>query len=297
MTDKLTSVRPLLLVPAAVLLALAPSAPASAQSPTPQQAQALVAQALSQELRMAQDSSHPMRYRLRKASPRLATTKDIVETSQGFVARLIALNDRPLSPADEQNEQARLDALLANPSLQRHRKQGEDADQAIVLKLLRMLPQAFLYQYTGLGAGPAGPVQKFNFWPNPHFNPPDLETQALTAMTGQLWVDAAQDRVVRLEGHLQQDTNYGWGLLGKLDKGGWVLLEQADVGSHQWRIVHVQLRMNLRILIKNKSFDTDETMSQYQPVPPGIDYRQAIQMLRTAPPAVAQLNPRGVLAR
>jgi hypothetical protein len=288
MTDKLTSVRRLVIAPV-LLLALAPSVAASAQSLAPQQAQAMVSQALDQELRMAQDTTHPMRYRLRKSSPRLATTKDIVETSQGFVARLIAVNDRPLSPIDEQHEQGRLDALLSDPTLQRHRKQGEDADQAIVLKLLRMLPQAFLYQYAGLGAGSAGPVQKFNFWPNPRFNPPDLETQALTAMTGQLWVDAAEGRVVRLEGHLQQDTNYGWGLLGKLDKGGWVLLEQADVGSHQWRITHVKLQMNLRILVKNKSFDTDETMSSFQPVPAGIDYRQAIQLLRTTPP-VTQLS-------
>lgn len=277
------------IVLAALLLACVLPA-ARAQSLSPQQAQDLVARALNQELRTAQDTSHPMRYVLRRASPRLATTKDIVETGQGFVARLVAINDRPLSPADEQHEQARLSALLADPSLQSHRKHGEDQDEAIVLKLLRMLPRAFLYQYDGLGAGPAGPVQKFNFWPNPRFNPPDLETQALTAMTGQLWVDAAQGRVVRLEGHLQQDTNYGWGLLGKLDKGGWVLLEQADVGGQQWRIVHVRLQMNLRILFKNKSFDTDETMTRYQPVPAGIDYQQAIQMLRSTPDTVAELH-------
>jgi hypothetical protein len=47
--------------------------------------------------------------------------------------------------------------------------------------------------------------------------------------------------------------------------------------------------MNLRILVKNKSFDTDETMSSFQPVPAGIDYRQAIQLLRTTPP-VTQLS-------
>jgi len=39
--------------------------------------------------------------------------------------------------------------------------------------------------------------------------------------------------------------------------------------------------MNLRVLFKNKSFDTTEEMTQYAPVPLGIDYRQAIQMLRS----------------
>jgi hypothetical protein len=38
--------------------------------------------------------------------------------------------------------------------------------------------------------------------------------------------------------------------------------------------------MDLRILFKTKNIDTTEEMSGYAPVPAGIDYRQAIQMLR-----------------
>ena len=64
--------------------------------------------------------------------------------------------------------------------------------------------------------------------------------------------------MTRLEGHLQQDTDYGWGILGKLNKGGWVVLEQADVGARQWRIVRFQMEMNLRILFKTKRLDTTE---------------------------------------
>jgi len=262
--------------------------PLAATALVPTQAQALVKRALATELRVSQDASHPMRYRLRKSSPRLTSAKEIVETRDGDVARLIAINDRPLSHADEQREQARLDALFSDPGRQRHRKQSEEADTGIVLKLLRMLPQAFLYEYAGAGQGPSGKVEKFRFRPNPSFNPPDLETQALTAMTGELWIDASQERVTRLEGHLQQDTTYGWGILGKLDKGGWIVIEQDDIGGRQWRIARFQMKMNLRILFKTKNFDTVEEMTQYAPVPPGLGYRQAIQMLRSAPENRAQ---------
>ena len=254
-----------------------------AASLTPTQAQALVARALDAEVRSARDMSHPMRYRLRKSSPRLTTTKELAETRDGDVARLIAINDQPLSQTVEQQEQARLDALLSDPSRQRHRKQSEESDTGIVLKLLRMLPQAFTYEYEGVGQGPAGAVEKFRFHPNPAFSPPDMETQALTALSGELWIDAAQERVTRLEGHLQQDTNYGWGILGKLDKGGWIVLEQANVGAGQWRISRFQIKMELRILFKTKSFDSVQEMTQYAPIPANLDYRQAIQMLRGGP--------------
>ena len=252
---------------------------------TPTQAQALVARALATEARTAQDLSHPMRYRLRKSSPRLTSTKEIAETRDGDVARLGAINDHPLSPDDELREEARLDALLSDPARQRHRKQSEESDTGMVLKLLRMLPQAFTYEYEGADA--FGKVEKFRFHPNPSFSPPDLETQALTAMVGELWIDAAEERVTRLEGHLQQDTNYGLGILGKLDKGGWIVLEQADVGTGQWRIARFQIKMSLRILFKTKDFDSVQEMSQYTPVSASLDYRQAIQMLRGGPERVA----------
>jgi hypothetical protein len=253
---------------------------------TPAQAQALVQRALATESRDAQDVdhlNHPMRYRLRRSSPRLTSTKEIIETRDGFVARLLTVNDQPLSQADEQKERARLDGLLNDPRRQQHRKQSEEQDTGIILKVLHMLPQAFTYEYAGPGQGSSGKVEKYRFRPNPRFSPPDLETQALTAMTGEVWVDAAQERVTRLEGHLQQDTNYGWGILGRLDKGGWIVLDQADVSGRQWRIVRFQMKMNLRVLFKNKYFDTMQEMTQYAPVPAGLDYRQAIQMLRSSP--------------
>jgi hypothetical protein len=249
----------------------------------PAQAQALVGRALATESRVAQElgrDSHPMRYRLRKVSPRLTSTKEIAETIDGDVARLIEIGDRPLSPEDEQREQARLDALLSDPSLQQHRKLREDSDTERALKVLRVLPTAFVYQYAGTGAAATGAVVKYTFKTNPQFHPPDLETQVLTAMAGELWIDPVQERVVRLAGSLQQDKDFGWGILGQLDKGGWIEIEQADVGGHQWRIVHLKLVMNGRVLFKTKNSDTVQDYSHFAPLPVGMSYKQAIQMLR-----------------
>ena len=272
----------LCLLTALVLVAVEPGdgAQASAVALTPEQAQALVGRTLATELRLAVDPGHPMSYILRKTSPRLTSTKAIVETRDGDVARLLSIDDRPLGQADEQKEETRLDTLAGDPNLQKHRQQSEDSDMKIVLKLLRMLPDAFLYQYAGTTQGAGGMVEKFTFKPNPKFDPPDYETQALTALSGEIWIDPQQERVTRLEGHLLQDTDYGWGILGKLNKGGWVVIEQADVGNKQWRIVHVQMQMTMRILIKTKIFDTNELLTRYLPGPAGMDYRSGILMLK-----------------
>ncbi len=259
--------------------------PGAANQLSAAQGQALVARALANEYAAARDVSHPMRYELEKTSPRLNTTKKICETRDGDVARLVAVNGKPLSAVDEQKEEARLAELLTDPGRQKRRKLGEDDDQARVLKVLRALPTAFVYQDAGPGEGPSDKpgdnrIEKFTFKPNPGFSPPDLETQILTQMSGEIWIDPARLRVVRLEGHLQRDVDFGWGILGRLNQGGWIVIEQADVGGGQWRTVHFQMKMSGRVVWKTRVFDTTEDETGYEPVPAGLGYQKAIEMLR-----------------
>ena len=268
------------------------SVPSSVPNPvsgalSPAQAQLLINRALANELRAAQDSMHPMSYTLHKITPHLTITKQIVETKDGDVARLTSQFDKPLSVAAEQQEETRLDTLLSNPGMQHHRKLSEDADTARALKVLRALPYAFYYQYAGPTDSPLGKVEEFTFKPNPNFSAPDLETQALTEMSGEVLVDAAQERVTRLDARLDQDVDFGWGILGRLNKGGWIRIDQADVGGNRWRIVHFKMQMRGRVVFKTRVFDTSEDESGFTPVPQGTSYRQAIQMLRVGVPKTA----------
>jgi hypothetical protein len=266
---------------AILLVLLAGSVSGTRASDTLPGDNATVMQALEAELRAAQDADHPMEYRLRKSTPRLTSTKEIIETRDGAVARLVMINDAAPSPSDREKDDARLEALLADPSRQRKRKQNEQDDTGRVLKALRALPKAFLYQYVSSESKGPVRIEHYVFRPNPKFTSSDLELEVLTAMAGELSVDTTHQRVVRLEGHLQQDVDIGWGLLGRLNKGGSIVIEQADVGQGQWRIVHFQMEMNGRVLFKARIFDTTEEQTQFVPVPVGMTYQQAIQMLRS----------------
>ena len=254
--------------------------PAASNAPvlTDAEAQTLLDRALANELHAAQDTSHPMRYQLRKSSPHGITTKEIFETRDGEVARLLAVNGQPLSPADEQHEQARLSDLLGNPGKQRHRKLAEDADAGRALLVLRALPTAFTYQYAGEDA--MGSVEKFTFRPNPDFSPPNLETQVLTQMAGEICIDPAHERVTHLKGSLQQSVDFGWGILGRLNKGGWIVIDQADVGAGLWRTVHFQMQMSGRVVFKTRVFDTTEDERGFAPLPASLSYQKAIETMR-----------------
>lgn len=261
------------------IVALLPAQAAPPVPASPSEAQAYVGHALGNELHAAQDTGFLMRYRLRKSTPRLTSTREIYETKSGFVARLLSINGEPLNTAAERKEEARLKELAGDPARQHHRKQEEDADRDRAVKMLRVIPVAFLFSYSGKAQEPAGTVEKFSFRPNPSYSPPDLETQVLSGMAGEIWIDPSQDRVVRLEGHLERDVDFGWGILGRLNKGGWIVMQQAEVLPGQWRMVRMQMAMTGRVLFRTKRFDVTQEQSQFSALPANIGYREAIEKL------------------
>jgi hypothetical protein len=272
------------------VLSPSPAIPAAPARPgqTPEAAQVAVDQALARELNAAGDTNHPMRYLLRKSSPRLSTTKEIMETREGAVSRLLEVNGQPLDLASAQKEDARLAALYSDPGRQSRRKKGEDADRERVLKVLRAFPSAFIFEDAGPGA--AGKVERYTFTPNRNFSPPDLETQVLAGFGGEIWIDQQSGRVTHLEAHLQRDIDFMWGILGRLNKGGWITIDQAEVGGGQWRIVKFQMSMSGRVFFKTRVFDTTEEQSEFAPLSSKFGYRDAIEKLRSQPEQSRQAN-------
>lgn len=221
-----------------------------------------------------------VRFRLSKTDSKGSTLKEIVETTDGDVARLIEKNGHPLTPEEEQTELHRLQQLLDNPEIQAHRHKKEQEDSSRGNEMVRMLPDAFLYTYEGMVEGPSGPCYRFSFKPNPSFVPPDREGEVYHGMVGELWVDQAQLRLARIDAHLIDDVNFGWGVIGKLYKGGSILVEDADVGLHHWETIQMKLNLHGKILlIKSMDFSTTEISTDFQQVPADTNYKDAIRML------------------
>lgn len=258
---------------------------AAAQSPTPEAVAAnpvdLVRRAAHNELN-ASNGGHPFRYKLHKIDDGRITTKEIVETKDGDVARLIATQDEPLSSEANQAELNRLNNLMEHPELQerRHKREQEDSNRAN--EMIRLLPDAFLYHFEGMVNGPNGPCYRLTFKPNPNFDPPDRQAEVYHGMAGELWIDQAQERMVKLDAHLIDDVEFGWGILGKLYKGGSIQVDQADVGEHHWETTHLKLNLHGKALFfKTLDFETTEDASDFAPVPPQINYKDAIKLLES----------------
>jgi hypothetical protein len=258
------------------LLTLTP--PTHAQ---PEDAVALVRRAI-QNREVAAKTHRPLRYHLRKTSDHRDTTKDIIETGQGDVARLIAINNQPLTPEANQAELDRLNTLANHPEIQEHRHQREQKDADRVNRLMRLLPDAFLYRDQGTAPCPSGAAtcHHLTFSPNPAFEPPDVEANIFRGLAGDLWIDQAQERLTRLDAHVIANVDFGWGLLGKLDKGGTIQLEQSDIANHDWQLTTLKLNLKGKaLMLKSLDIQLTEQATHFSPAPEGTDYHKAIQLL------------------
>ncbi len=230
------------------------------------------------------------RYRQHKVDPKGSVVKEIVETKDGDVARLIEKDGKPLPPEEEQAEINRLNNLLAHPEIQEHRHKKEQEDSARGDEMVRMLPDAFLFTLDGMVEGPNGPCYRLKFRPNPAFTPPDREGEVYHGMVGELWVDQAQLRLVKIDAHLISDVNFGWGVLGRLYMGGSILVENADVGLHHWETVHMKLQWQGKLLMmKSVDYSTTEDFSGFEVQPQELGYQEAIRLLQNGTAEAGQV--------
>ena len=229
---------------------------------------------------LAPGVGRPVRFKLHKRDDGKITTKEIVETKDGDVARLVAINDKPLPPDAQRSEIDRLNNLLAHPEIQEHRHKKEQEDSNRENEMIRLLPDGFLYHFEGMVEGPNGPAFRLSFRPNPNFQPPDREAEVYHGMAGELWIDQREERIVKLDAHLIDDVNFGWGILGRLYKGGSILVEQKDVGDGHWEGTHMKLNLHGKaLMVKSLSFETTEDGSDFEPVPPQWSYKDAVHLL------------------
>lgn len=202
-----------------------------------------------------------------------------IETKEGPVHRLLAIDDAPLNPLQQDQEAVR-QAQLRDPGQQLAIKKQNDADERRLEAFVRLLLGAFLFRYDGWD----GAYVRLSFWPDPAFVPPTMESKALQSMAGTILVDPQQKRLAHIDGHLLENVDFGFGLLGRLAKGGTFEIERTQVSSSHWKTHLLDINVSGRMLLfKTISKQQHETRSDFEPVSSDLDLKQAEQLLRSRP--------------
>lgn len=223
-------------------------------------------------------------------TPQGTRLEDQIETAEGPIARLTMSNGRPLSAEAERQEQERLNQLLASPQKQARHLQQYDEDEKRIGRILALLPDAFLFQYDGQENG----CYRLRFRPNPNYLAHSIEARIFHAMSGTLWVDARYKRLARLDGHVEENVDFGYGILGRLYKGGWFQLQRVQVSPTDWKTSRLEVHMCGRaLLVKSFARETSMVRGGFTPVPAGMSLAQGMAFLDRMESSTEARNPSG----
>ncbi|MEO8737405.1 MAG: hypothetical protein ABI380_12815 [Edaphobacter sp.] len=238
-----------------------------------QDAKSLVEKAVHSELAADQNDRSLWRYRDEQRDANKVSV--VVNTHQGSAKRLIEKNGQPLTEAETQAEDARLQNFINDSSKLAKQKKDAANDDKNATALLRMLPEAFIWTAKSHDAE----TLTLHFEPDPNFSAPDMQSRVLSAMNGDMQVNEKQQRIQSISGRLTRDVTFGYGLFGRLREGGTFHVIRREVAPTIWEITETHVHIEGKaLLFKNIGQQQDEVQTDFTPVPAGTTLEQAIEL-------------------
>jgi hypothetical protein len=243
--------------------------------------------AAKNELEALHHTNSYLRYRTHTVSEKGDVVRDVVESKDGTVARLIMRDGKPLTEEQDQSERERLNDMIASPSTYLRHVRNSESDRKMADKLVPLMPDAMIYIYTPgqpkSGKNGGAPEVVLDYKPNPKFNPPSTEAEALTGLEGRVWIDAKSHCLVRMEGTISRGVNFGWGMLAHIYPGGMLVLDQTSLEENRWIFTYFSMKLSVRaLMLKTVNVHTESTASDFQKLGP-MSYQDAIRMMLSTP--------------
>ena len=105
----------------------------------------------------------------------------------------------------------------------------------------------------------------------------------LTGLHGHLLIDATENRIAEIDGTLQKEVEFGWGILGHLSPGGRFLVQQCKLGDQHWEVSHMELAFTGKVLfVKKLSIHSNDTFTDFHPVPSNLTFAEGVELLKKA---------------
>jgi len=186
--------------------------------------------------------------------------------------QVIAINDRPLSPGEQAEEENKLRAEISKrgheSDRERHKRiarflRERDQDHA----MLREMVDAFDFRPAGEATLEGRNCWVFDAQPKPGYQPKTHETKVLSGMKGKLWVDKSQYQWVRVEAEVMRPVSL-YGVIAKIGPGTHFFLEQGPVAGNLWLPTRFSVSVKASALgFINEDSTDDETYRQYKSMP------------------------------
>jgi len=191
--------------------------------------------------------------------------------------RLIALNGKPLSEAQSAQEEKKRQQVTAQrraetPEQRQARVDKFEKERKRDNAMMDQLTQAFRFTMIGQRRVRGYSVYVLKAAPRPGYKPPSMETQVLTGMQGELWIDKTSFHWVKVTAQVIHPVSIE-GFLAEVEPGTRFELENRPVGNGGvWEASHFSMRSNAKVFhLFTRESNDDENYFDYQPVSASAD--------------------------
>lgn len=268
-------------VPLGILCAYASPSTAGSKESGPLQAASIhqiVKNLAWNEMQASEHPKHYYRYIERNILPDGSATSEEVATPHGDVDRLIEVDHHKPSSDQLKKNQELLAELPEDSKLQMSRLRDQQVNRRRRDNVIKDIPDAFVYSYAGKDQ--QGMIM-LKFRPAPNFQPTSRQSLILQGMAGELWVDPATQRMVKIDGKLIKDVKIGWGFLARLTQGGTFLMEQSRGPDGTWHQKLLAVHFDgTEFVFKHIHIRVKQVRCCYERVPDNLSIRGAVQLLK-----------------
>jgi hypothetical protein len=259
--------------------------------PLPKDANQLVRDAIKHQIEAdAADHTH-WRYHIHREDEKGSQDRDVIDTKDGQIARTLLINGKPLTSEQRSADELRMKKLVDDPTERAKRDKRAKSDEDKGAQMFKAIPDAFIFKYEGSENGQV----RLSFFPNPHYEAPTRELQVFRSMSGMAWIDRAGLRMSRLDGSLFEDVTFGWGLLGRLNKGGTFSVTQSRVADDHWEIVSLDVKMSGHaVIFKTINVKQLQRFTGFHRVSDSMTISEAYQLLEKGDASVSAENAGGM---
>lgn len=203
--------------------------------------------------------------------PKNSVEQWVAQTPKGDVIRVVMRNGVPIP---EEQQRRSIEAFIHDQNAQTKQREVGQRDDKEAEARLKLLPVAFVWTETGK----SNETTTYHYKPDPRFQPPTREARVFSAMEGDMTVDNGQHRIQELKGQLIHDVNFGYGLLGKLRRGGSFEVERRQIGPGIWQIRESHIHIEGHALIfKTISEEEDDEKTSFEREPDNVSLEEAAQ--------------------
>ena len=243
------------------------------------------ADAAQNELKVIEYGRSYLRYQEHTRNAHGDQTRQVMETKDGPVARLVEKEGRPLTEEEDALERQRLQGLMDSPDAYAKHVKGEQSNKRLAVDLIKLMPEAMIYTYTpGQPQRPGHSDEVvLDYTPDPNWQPPTMPSAALSGLQGRVWIDAKTHFLTRMEGTVFKPVSLGW-FLARIYPGGHLTFEQTRVSEQRWIFSKFTEQVDVRVLIKTMKENSDIEGSDFAAIPE-MSYKDAIHQLMTMPAA------------